>query len=145
VGGEEAFCSREWTAPPVNGDFGALDRKALGEANLTVTYAEGPSLVADHGFTSGQMAAAIGSTNRPRALTCSLVDVLGATLPGPPSLLTHPIAAAIEDPIRKPIRRHIRPRWRVGRYPYPQAGEIPQKCPVNGGFFCGFGVTHAFG
>ena len=55
VGGEEAFCSREWTAPPVKGDFGALDRKALEEANLTVTYAEGPSLVADHGFTSGQI------------------------------------------------------------------------------------------
>src|SRR5215471_13866114 len=29
IGGEEAFCSREWTAPPVRGDFGALDRKAL--------------------------------------------------------------------------------------------------------------------
>ena len=23
VGGEEAFCSREWTAPPQQGDFGA--------------------------------------------------------------------------------------------------------------------------
>ena len=23
IGGEEAFCSREWTAPPVRGDFGA--------------------------------------------------------------------------------------------------------------------------
>jgi 7,8-dihydropterin-6-yl-methyl-4-(beta-D-ribofuranosyl)aminobenzene 5'-phosphate synthase len=55
VGGEEAFCSREWTAPPVKGDFGTLDRKALEDANLTVTYAEGPSLVADHGFTSGQI------------------------------------------------------------------------------------------
>ena len=29
VGGEDCFCSREWTAPPVRGDFGALDRKAL--------------------------------------------------------------------------------------------------------------------
>ena len=46
IGGEEAFCSREWTAPPVRGDFGALDRKALEDANLTVTYAEGPALVA---------------------------------------------------------------------------------------------------
>lgn len=53
VGGEEAFCSREWTAPPVRGDFGALDRNALEDANLTVTYAEGPALVADHGFTTG--------------------------------------------------------------------------------------------
>lgn len=55
VGGEEAFCSREWTAPPVRGDFGALNRKALENANLTVTYAEGPALVADHGFTTGQI------------------------------------------------------------------------------------------
>jgi 7,8-dihydropterin-6-yl-methyl-4-(beta-D-ribofuranosyl)aminobenzene 5'-phosphate synthase len=56
VGGEEAFCSREWTAPPVRGDFGALDRQALENANLAVTYAEGPALVADHGFTTGPIA-----------------------------------------------------------------------------------------
>ena len=55
IGGEEAFCSREWTAPPVRGDFGALDRKALEEANLAVTYAEGPALIADHGFTTGHI------------------------------------------------------------------------------------------
>jgi 7,8-dihydropterin-6-yl-methyl-4-(beta-D-ribofuranosyl)aminobenzene 5'-phosphate synthase len=55
IGGEEAFCSREWTAPPVRGDFGALDRKALEDANLAVTYAEGPALVADHGFTTGHI------------------------------------------------------------------------------------------
>lgn len=56
VGGEDCFCSREWTAPPVRGNFGALDRGALNEAMLAVTYAEGPSLVADHAFTSGQIA-----------------------------------------------------------------------------------------
>jgi len=55
IGGEEAFCSREWTVPPVPADFGALDRKGLEDANLTVTYAEGPALVADHGFTTGQI------------------------------------------------------------------------------------------
>ena len=55
VGGEDCFCSRQWTAPPVRGDFGVLDRQALKEANLSVTYAEGPSLVADHGFTTGQI------------------------------------------------------------------------------------------
>jgi 7,8-dihydropterin-6-yl-methyl-4-(beta-D-ribofuranosyl)aminobenzene 5'-phosphate synthase len=55
IGGEEAFCSREWTAPPVRGDFGALDRKAIEDANLVVTYAEGPALVADHGFTTGHI------------------------------------------------------------------------------------------
>lgn len=55
VGGEEAFCSREWTAPPVRGDFGALDRKALEDANVAVTYAEEPALIADHGFTTGHI------------------------------------------------------------------------------------------
>jgi 7,8-dihydropterin-6-yl-methyl-4-(beta-D-ribofuranosyl)aminobenzene 5'-phosphate synthase len=55
IGGEEAFCSREWIAPPARGDFGALDRKALEDANLAVTYAEGPALVANHGFTTGQI------------------------------------------------------------------------------------------
>lgn len=55
VGGEEAFCSREWTAPPARGDFGTLDRKALENADLAVTYAEGPALVGGHGFTTGQI------------------------------------------------------------------------------------------
>jgi 7,8-dihydropterin-6-yl-methyl-4-(beta-D-ribofuranosyl)aminobenzene 5'-phosphate synthase len=55
IGGEEAFCSREWTAPPARGDFGVLDRKALENADLAVTYAEGPALVAGHGFTTGQI------------------------------------------------------------------------------------------
>lgn len=55
VGGEDCFCSRQWTGPPVRGDFGALDRQALKDAKLSVTYAEGLSLVADHGFTTGQI------------------------------------------------------------------------------------------
>jgi 7,8-dihydropterin-6-yl-methyl-4-(beta-D-ribofuranosyl)aminobenzene 5'-phosphate synthase len=55
LGGEECFCAREWTAPPAKGNFGVLDRKALEAANLMVTYAEEPSLVADHGFTTGQI------------------------------------------------------------------------------------------
>jgi 7,8-dihydropterin-6-yl-methyl-4-(beta-D-ribofuranosyl)aminobenzene 5'-phosphate synthase len=55
VGGEECFCTREWVGPPVPGNFGALDRQALEQANMTVTYAEGPSLVGDHAFTTGQI------------------------------------------------------------------------------------------
>ena len=55
IGGEGCFCTREWTAPPVHGNFGVLDRQALEKAKLTVTYAEEPSLVADHGFTTGQI------------------------------------------------------------------------------------------
>jgi 7,8-dihydropterin-6-yl-methyl-4-(beta-D-ribofuranosyl)aminobenzene 5'-phosphate synthase len=41
VGGEECFCSREWTAPPVRGDFGALDRKALEKADVAVASLRG--------------------------------------------------------------------------------------------------------
>jgi 7,8-dihydropterin-6-yl-methyl-4-(beta-D-ribofuranosyl)aminobenzene 5'-phosphate synthase len=55
VGGEECFCSREWTAPPVRGNFGALDRRALEEADVAVVFAEGPTLVADHALTTGQI------------------------------------------------------------------------------------------
>jgi len=71
IGGEEAFCSREWTAPPVHGDFGALDRKALEDANVAVTYVEGPALVADHGFTTGQ----IGQTSFEKLLSPSAMKI----------------------------------------------------------------------
>jgi 7,8-dihydropterin-6-yl-methyl-4-(beta-D-ribofuranosyl)aminobenzene 5'-phosphate synthase len=71
VGGEECFCSREWTAPPVRGNFGALDRKALEAADLAVTYAEGPSRVADHAFTTGQ----IGLTSFERLLSPSAMKI----------------------------------------------------------------------
>lgn len=55
IGGEEAFCSREWTAPPAPANYGVLDRNALKDANLAVTFAEGPALIADHGFTTGHI------------------------------------------------------------------------------------------
>lgn len=71
VGGEEAFCSREWTAPPVRADFGALDRQALENANVTVTYVEGPALVADHGFTTGH----IGQTSFEKLLSPSVMKI----------------------------------------------------------------------
>jgi 7,8-dihydropterin-6-yl-methyl-4-(beta-D-ribofuranosyl)aminobenzene 5'-phosphate synthase len=56
VGGEDAFCAREWVAPPVKGDFGVIDREALKAADLMVMSTPEPSLVADHGFTSGRIA-----------------------------------------------------------------------------------------
>ncbi|WP_331371303.1 MBL fold metallo-hydrolase [Sinorhizobium chiapasense] len=55
VGGEECFCARRWTAPPLKGNFGVLDRKALAGADVTVIFAEVPTLVADHAFTTGQI------------------------------------------------------------------------------------------
>jgi 7,8-dihydropterin-6-yl-methyl-4-(beta-D-ribofuranosyl)aminobenzene 5'-phosphate synthase len=55
VGGEECFCAREWVAPPLQGNFGALDRKALEDADVTVTFAESAATIADHAFTGGQI------------------------------------------------------------------------------------------
>lgn len=55
LGGEECFCARQWNAPPTKGDFGALDREALKEADLAVMFSPGPALVAEHGFTTGQV------------------------------------------------------------------------------------------
>ncbi len=55
VGGEDAFCAREWTAPPVKGDFGVIDRDALKAADLMVMSTPDPSLVGGHGFTSGRI------------------------------------------------------------------------------------------
>jgi 7,8-dihydropterin-6-yl-methyl-4-(beta-D-ribofuranosyl)aminobenzene 5'-phosphate synthase len=55
VGGEDCFCARTWTAGPVKGDFGVLDRTALQDAKIRVVIAEQPSLVADHAFTTGQI------------------------------------------------------------------------------------------
>jgi 7,8-dihydropterin-6-yl-methyl-4-(beta-D-ribofuranosyl)aminobenzene 5'-phosphate synthase len=71
VGGEDCFCSREWTGSPVHGNFGALDREALERADLTVTYAEGPSHLADHGFTTGQ----IGLTSFEKLLSPSAMKI----------------------------------------------------------------------
>jgi 7,8-dihydropterin-6-yl-methyl-4-(beta-D-ribofuranosyl)aminobenzene 5'-phosphate synthase len=71
VGGEECFCSREWVGPPVKGNFGVLDRKALSEANLEVTFAYGPALVADHAFASGQ----IGLTSFEKVLSPSTMKI----------------------------------------------------------------------
>jgi 7,8-dihydropterin-6-yl-methyl-4-(beta-D-ribofuranosyl)aminobenzene 5'-phosphate synthase len=53
VGGEDAFCVRH--AGPA--DFGALDRKAIIDADLVLTMTPRPSLVADHGFVTGKIAA----------------------------------------------------------------------------------------
>jgi 7,8-dihydropterin-6-yl-methyl-4-(beta-D-ribofuranosyl)aminobenzene 5'-phosphate synthase len=52
VGGEDCFCTRETAL----GQFGALDRKAIMDADLLLMMAEGPAIVADHAFTSGKIA-----------------------------------------------------------------------------------------
>jgi 7,8-dihydropterin-6-yl-methyl-4-(beta-D-ribofuranosyl)aminobenzene 5'-phosphate synthase len=78
LGGEGCFCSREWTAPPVRGDFGALDRKALENANLAVTHAEGPAIVADHAFTPGHISLrSFEKVLSPSVMTIGVEDGLG--------------------------------------------------------------------
>jgi len=51
VGGEDCFCIRR----NPGGQFGALDRKAIMEADLALMMADEPALVADHAFTSGRI------------------------------------------------------------------------------------------
>jgi 7,8-dihydropterin-6-yl-methyl-4-(beta-D-ribofuranosyl)aminobenzene 5'-phosphate synthase len=55
LGGEECFCARQWLAPPTKGDFGALDRIAMQDADLAIMFSEGPALVADQAFTTGRV------------------------------------------------------------------------------------------
>jgi 7,8-dihydropterin-6-yl-methyl-4-(beta-D-ribofuranosyl)aminobenzene 5'-phosphate synthase len=52
VGGEDCFCTRESAL----GQYGALDRKAIIDAHLSLMMAEGPAIVADHAFTTGKIA-----------------------------------------------------------------------------------------
>jgi 7,8-dihydropterin-6-yl-methyl-4-(beta-D-ribofuranosyl)aminobenzene 5'-phosphate synthase len=52
VGGEDCFCMRETDA----GQYGALDRKAILDANLSLMMSEGPAVVANHAFTTGKIA-----------------------------------------------------------------------------------------
>ena len=52
VGGEDCFCTRE----NIFGQFGALDRRAIIDANLSLMMAQAPAVVADHAFTSGKIA-----------------------------------------------------------------------------------------
>src|SRR5712691_4296712 len=52
IGGEDCFCTRESAA----GQYGALDRQAILEADLALMLAEGPAVVGDHAFTTGKIA-----------------------------------------------------------------------------------------
>lgn len=58
VGGEEAFCRREAMLGPQWTNFGALDRRAIENAKVTITFVASPSVVADHAFTTGHIPAA---------------------------------------------------------------------------------------
>lgn len=57
LGGEECFCTRELNVPGNPGQFGTLDREAIKQAGLVVTFAEKPSVLASHGFSTGHIPA----------------------------------------------------------------------------------------
>ncbi len=69
VGGEDCFC---WRRNP-GGNFGALDRKAIMDADLTLMMAAEPAIVADHAFTTGR----IGQTSfeTPLRTTTEIVGI----------------------------------------------------------------------
>jgi 7,8-dihydropterin-6-yl-methyl-4-(beta-D-ribofuranosyl)aminobenzene 5'-phosphate synthase len=70
VGGEDAFCIRRTAS---GGQFGALDRNAILDADLVLMMSEGPAIVADHAFTSGR----IGQTSfeKPLLPTSEIVGI----------------------------------------------------------------------
>jgi len=70
VGGEDTFCIRR----NPGGQFGALDRKAILDADLTLMMAAEPAVVADHAFTSGR----IGQTSfeQPLRATSEIVGIV---------------------------------------------------------------------
>ena len=70
VGGEDCFCTREAGV----GQYGALDRKAIIDANLSLMMAEGPAIVADHAFTTGKIAQV--STEKPLQPTREKVGIV---------------------------------------------------------------------
>jgi 7,8-dihydropterin-6-yl-methyl-4-(beta-D-ribofuranosyl)aminobenzene 5'-phosphate synthase len=55
LGGEECFCTREAGVGDSAGNFGALDREAIRAARLQVQFAERPSLIAGHAFSTGRI------------------------------------------------------------------------------------------
>jgi 7,8-dihydropterin-6-yl-methyl-4-(beta-D-ribofuranosyl)aminobenzene 5'-phosphate synthase len=68
VGGEDSFCIRK----NPGGNFGALDRKAILDAELTLMMASEPAIVADHAFTTGR----IGQTSFEKPLQPSM-EIVG--------------------------------------------------------------------
>jgi 7,8-dihydropterin-6-yl-methyl-4-(beta-D-ribofuranosyl)aminobenzene 5'-phosphate synthase len=73
VGGEDCFCIRR----NPGGQFGALDRKAILDADLTLMMASEPAIVADHAFTTGR----IGQTSFEKPLQPS-TEIVGVNADG---------------------------------------------------------------
>jgi 7,8-dihydropterin-6-yl-methyl-4-(beta-D-ribofuranosyl)aminobenzene 5'-phosphate synthase len=78
VGGEECFCSRQWTGPPAPGNFGVLDRNAIRAANIAIVEAERPTRVAEFAFTTGRIAqSSFEKTLSPSKMTIGMTNGLG--------------------------------------------------------------------
>src|SRR5439155_12102177 len=77
LGGEECFCSREWTIGKPQ-DFGALDRKTLGDAKVKVVFAETPAVLAGHAFTTGRIpTSSFEKVLAPSRMTVGIKDGIG--------------------------------------------------------------------
>ena len=73
-GGEDTFCIRR----NPGGQFGALDRKAILDAEITLMMASEPALVADHAFTTGRIGQVSFETPlRPSTEIVGIVDGFG--------------------------------------------------------------------
>lgn len=78
LGSEECFCTRELNVPGQGGSFGALDRQAMRDAGLTVTFADRPSVLADHGFSTGVIdRASFERVLAPTRMSVGLAGALG--------------------------------------------------------------------
>ncbi len=71
VGGEDCFCLRR----NPGGNFGALDRQAILDADLSLMMAEAPAIVADHAFTTGRIGQ--HSFETPLRATDEIVGIFG--------------------------------------------------------------------
>jgi 7,8-dihydropterin-6-yl-methyl-4-(beta-D-ribofuranosyl)aminobenzene 5'-phosphate synthase len=68
-GGEDTFCLRR----NAGGQFGALDRKAILDADLSLMMASAPAVIADHAFITGR----IGQTSfeKPLKATSEIIGI----------------------------------------------------------------------
>ena len=86
LGGEECFCSRDTGPADAPSNFGALDRRAIAEAGLRVLYAERPSLLADHGFTTGYIpSVSFEKPAQPSRMKIGVKDGVGCAPEGLPA------------------------------------------------------------
>ena len=86
LGGEECFCSRETGPANTPSNFGALDRQAIADAGLQILFAERPSLLADHGFTTGFLPlVSFEKPAQPSRMKVGLRDGIGCAPEGLPA------------------------------------------------------------